>query len=99
MAIIDPQQSSHPFTGAPAVLPPLPLAALTRLSELHKEASQTSQLAVFLAGAVHAAGALVLMGMTVLTFAAGTALQPCFAWAVLILLAVGTLLRSYIRST
>jgi len=95
MALIDPQQSSQPFAGAG--LPPL--AALTRLHELHNETSETSQLALFLGGAVHAAGALTLMAMTVLTFAADTALQPCFAWAVLMLLAVGTLLRSYIRST
>jgi hypothetical protein len=96
MAFSDPQPSSQLFAGAPSA--PLPLTALTRLAELHDEACQTSQLAVFLDGAVHAAGALVLMGMAVLTFAAGTALQPCFIWAVLILLAVGTLLRSYIRS-
>jgi len=36
--------------------------------------------------------------MAALAFGAGTALQPCFAWSLLVLLGVGGLLRSYIRS-
>jgi hypothetical protein len=77
----------------------LPVAALNALPQLHGEATRTTSQAGFLDAAVNAAGALVLLAMATLTFAAGTALKPCFVWSVLVLLAVCALLRSYIRST
>jgi hypothetical protein len=98
MALID----SH-STPTPSLVPgrqfSAPSSALVRLRALHDEASEAIGLGRFLASAVHAGAALILMGMGLLSFAAGTALQPCFAWSVLVLLGVGALLKSYIRST
>lgn len=96
---------SKPEVGKPATgqsvpgLAPLPLAALDRLPLLHAESAGNTGLAQFLAGAVYAAGTLTLLGMAALTFGAGTTLKSCFAWAFLVLIGVGALLRSYIRST
>jgi hypothetical protein len=95
----DSQPSPQPVPQPVSGLAPLPLAALDRLPLLHDENAGNAELARFLAGAVHAAGALTLLGMAVLVFDAGTTLKSCFAWAFLVLIGVGALLRSYIRST
>ena len=97
MALTD--THSLPSTAGAAPMPAPPSAALVRLADLHDEACESLGLGQFLGSAVHAAGALMLMGVALLSFAAAMPLQPCFAWALLVLLGVGALLRSYIRST
>ena len=93
-------QPTQPAAGRSVPgLAPLPLAALERLPQLHDESAGNSGLAQCLASAVYAAGSLTLLGMAALTFGAGTTLKSCFAWAFLVLIGVGALLRSYIRST
>lgn len=95
MALIDHQPSAAIPNNA--VLPPF--AALERLPALHRESWEATGLALFVDGAVNVAGALILIGMTMLTFLAGTSLKAGFLWAVLVLAAVAALLRCYIRST
>ena len=98
----DPFNPQPPQPGASPSVPrlaPLPLAALERLPLLHDESADNKELARFLAGAVYAAGALTLLGMAVLAFDAGATLKSCFAWALLVVIGVGAMLRSYIRST
>ena len=98
MALID----NHSLPMIDPAVEGLPAPArdpLGRLAALHEEGSETQALARFLAGAVSAAGALMLLAMAILSFAAGTALLPCFAWSLLVLIGVCLLLRSYIRST
>jgi hypothetical protein len=77
----------------------IPHAALDRLKLLDVESLEAAGLVRFLAGAVNAAGALILLGMAMLTFAAGASLKSCFIWALLVLVGIGALLYSYIRST
>lgn len=103
MALIDSHQQGFYPPEANArpgeTLPSLPLAALDRLRQIHAEGSQAARLALFLQGAVHAAGALMLLGIAALAFAADTSLPPCFVWSLLVLGGIGALLHSYIRST
>ena len=77
----------------------MPLNALDRLPVLHAESFNAAGVVRFLGGAVHAAGALTLLGMAMLTFGAGSGLKACFTWALLVLVGIGALLYSYIRST
>ena len=84
---------------APSARPSLPLAALERLSRLHAENAQTTRQMAFLKAAVNAAGALILLAIAALVFAADASLPACFAWSLLVLASVGALLDSYIRST
>jgi hypothetical protein len=99
MALTDGNEPSPQFSPSLPGRPALPLLALERLSELHAESGDTADLAQFLAGAVNAAAALTLLGMAALTFEAGASLKSCFSWALLVLMGIGALLRSYIRST
>ena len=101
MALVDDCQPDPAASGAnaPAVqtLPPIPLDALERLTQIHTENSQAARQALFLQGAVHAASVLILSGVAVLAFAAGTSLTAGFTWSVLVLAGVAALLWSHIR--
>jgi hypothetical protein len=99
MALTDGNEPNPQTSQAIRSRPALPLLALDRLSQLNAESGDATELAQLLAGAVNAAGALTLLGMAALTFEAGASLKSCFAWAVLVLMGIGALLRSYIRST
>jgi hypothetical protein len=74
------------------------LKALTRLPQLHAETSEIADLARFLRAAVGAAGALMAMGGLAVSIASGASLQQEFAWSLLVLVGVGAMLRSYIKS-
>lgn len=82
----------------PRVLPPLPLAALEQLSRLHAEQAETAQRMMFLQGTVNAALGLMLLAIAALVLGAGTSLALCFTWSLLVLVAIGALLRCHIRS-
>lgn len=101
MALADDCQPGPAASGANApatqTLQPVPLEALERLAKIHAENSQAARQAIFLQGAVHAASILILSGVAVLAFAAGTGLAAGFAWSVLVLAGVAALLWSHIR--
>jgi hypothetical protein len=101
MALADDCQPDPAAFGANApiaqTLPSIPMEALERLAQLHAEHSQVARQAIFLQGAVHAAAVLILSGVAVLAFAAGTSLTAGFIWSVLVLAGVAALLRSHIR--
>jgi hypothetical protein len=71
-----------------AALAPLPLAALEQLSRLHAEQALAMQRMEFLDGTADAALALMLMGAAAIMLGAGTALPLCFAWSLLMLIAI-----------
>jgi hypothetical protein len=79
-------------------LGPAALKALTRLPQIHAETSETAELARFLRAAVGAAAALMAMGGLAVSIASGASLQQEFAWSLLVLVGVGAILRSYIKS-
>src|SRR3954464_9349134 len=97
MAFVDHHESPLPSPSHPPV--PVPRAALKLLAELHSESRATAGLGRFLQSAVHAAGLLTVLGAAALALGPGNSLKACFAWALLVLLGVGALLHSYIRST
>jgi len=74
-------------------------AGLTRLPELHAELSLTASMAGFVRSAAAAASALTLMGCVAVITAGRAGLRQEFIWSVLMIMGVGALLRSYIRST
>jgi hypothetical protein len=75
------------------------LSALTRLSQIHAETSETERLGRFLRSAVPAAAVLMALGALAVGFASGANLKQEFAWSLLVLAGVGAMLRSYIKST
>jgi len=75
----------------------LPLAALEQLSRLHAEQARSAQRMMFLDGSANAALALMLLGVAVIALGAGTSLPLCFAWSLLLLLAIIALLRCHLR--
>jgi hypothetical protein len=77
---------------------PASLKALARLPQIHAETSETADLARFLRAAVGAAAALMLMGGLAVSAIGGATLQQEFAWSLLLLVGVGAMLRSYIKS-
>ena len=79
-------------------LGPATLKALARLPQIHAETSETADLARFLRAAVGAAAALMLMGALAVSAVGGASLQQEFAWCLLVLVGVGAMLRSYIKS-
>ena len=83
---------------APAI-PAASRPALARLSQIHAETSEAAQLLRFLHSAVAAGAGLILLGAASLVFAGGAGLAPEFAWSLLVLIGVGAMLRSYIKST
>jgi hypothetical protein len=72
--------------------------ALTRLSQIHAETSEATDLARFLRSSVGVAAALILLGGLAVTMAGGAGLPQEFAWSLLVLAGVGAMLRSYIKS-
>ena len=103
MALTDTDDSPLP---AP-MLAPLSMAkglavsarsALARLPEIHAEAHETTHLALFLRSAVAASASLIVLGALALVFAGGAGLQQEFAWSLLVLTGVASMLRSYIKS-
>jgi hypothetical protein len=72
---------------------------LARLPEIHAETGETAALARFLRSAVPASAALILCGALALILAGAAGLQQEFAWSLLVLVGVGAMLRSYIKST
>jgi len=72
--------------------------ALARLSQIHAETSEATDLARFLRASVSAAAALILMGGLAIMLVGGAGLQQEFAWSLLVLAGVGAMLRSYIKS-
>ena len=85
---------SHPAGPLAA----LPSAMLDQLARLHREANQASRATKFLGSAVHAASAFMMMGGSVLLWGGGQSIGRNFSWAVLILIGVGALLVSFIRT-
>ena len=75
------------------------MTALDQLARLHAETSQASRLMLFLRSSVHVASLFLLMGTCVLFLGGGASFARNFSWAVLILMGVAGLLRSYIRNT
>lgn len=99
VALIEGQVPQSVDTGAPGFqsLQPLPLTALEQLSGLHAEQAHSIRRMKFLDQAVHAALALMLLGITAIALGAGTPLSWCFAWSLLMLLAIIGLLRCHLR--
>jgi hypothetical protein len=95
MALTD----SNTCLPARAPLPAASRSALARLPQLHAETSEAASLVRFLRSAVMAGAALTLLAALALFFAGGAGLQPEFAWSLLVLIGVGAMLRSYIKST
>lgn len=79
-------------------LAPLPLAALDQLSRLHAEQAHSIQRMKFLDGSANAALALMLLGVAAIALGAGTSLPLCFAWSLLMLLAIIAMLRCHLRA-
>jgi len=75
------------------------LSALTRLSQIHSESSETQKLGRFIVSAVPAAAALLALGALALGFAGEAGIKQEFAWSLLVLAGVSAMLRSYIKST
>jgi hypothetical protein len=75
-----------------------PPQALLRLSQIHAETSEATDLARFLRASVGAAAALTLLGGLAIILAGGASLQEEFAWSILVLAGVGAMLRAYIKS-
>jgi hypothetical protein len=100
MALIESQgfDYSTPPVAASGGLSPLTRQALDRLAEIHAERLKLHQAGELIARGAHAAGALTLCAMAVLAFGAGTSLQPCFTWAMLVLLGIAALLRTQLRA-
>jgi len=95
VALTDSNDSATLAVPAPAVS----RKALARLPEIHAETSENARLARFLHSAVGAGALLTLLAGLAVIFAGGAGLQPEFAWSVLVMLGVGAMLRSYIKST
>jgi hypothetical protein len=103
----NPARPAHPVNApdvnakVPETLRAPPSAALARLPQLRAENAGKLANAKFAQTAVPAAALLMLLGAGTLALANGAALETtlaqCFAWSVLVLLAVGALLRAYIR--
>src|SRR3984957_7175859 len=77
---------------------PSTLSALTRLSQIHAESSETTKLGRFLRSAVPAAAVLMRLGALAVSIAGGASIKQEFAWSLLVLAGVGAMLRSYIKS-
>ena len=95
MALTDNNRTAFRAPGLAAV----PRKALARLPEIHAESFETANLARFLGSAVTAGAALTLLWTLALIFAGGAGLQQEFAWSLLVLVGVGAMLRSHIKST
>src|ERR1700722_635944 len=78
---------------------PSTLSALTRLSQIHAESSETTKLVRFLRSAVPAAAVLMVLGALAVGLAGGADIKREFAWSLLVLAGGGAMLRSYIKST
>jgi hypothetical protein len=91
-----PQSLTQPASRG---LPASARSALGRLPEIHAEAGETATLARFLRSAVPASASLILCGALALVLAGAAGLQQEFAWSLLVLIGVGAMLRSYIKST
>jgi hypothetical protein len=70
------------------------LSPVARLARLHEEAQDTARLANLLGRSIHAAVALVLMGVAALVFGVA-ALAESATWALFVLAAAGAILFAY----
>lgn len=93
MAIVQrvPQASVPSAQAADTVHP------VARLAMLHAEAQETARLANLLGRSIHAASALVLMGIAALAFG-GAGLAESVTWAIFVLAAAGAIVVSYRRT-
>lgn len=70
---------------------------VTRLALLHAEAQETARLANLLGRSLHAASALVLMGIAALAFG-GAGLAESVTWAIFVIAAAGAIVAAYRRT-
>ena len=99
MALIE-NHETVPLPGHRRETRPLPVAVMEKLSRLHVENARNLRRTEFLRATVNVALAQILLGIAAfLLFAAGTSLQSCFFWSLLVLVGVGALLRCHIQVT
>ena len=93
MAIVQrlPQESVPSAQAADTVHP------VARLAMLHAEAQETARLANLLGRSIHAASALVLMGIAALAFG-GAGIVESVTWAVFVLAGAAAIVASYRRA-
>lgn len=93
MAVAQPaSQASVPSAQAFDALHPV-----TRLATLHAEAQETARLANLLGRSIHAASALVLMGIATLALG-GAGLAESVTWMIFVLAAAGAIVAAYRRT-
>jgi hypothetical protein len=89
---------ANPFSDATKIVQPsavVPHDAMTKLAQLHAEATETARLADLLGRSLYIAIALPVFAALTITFAGGAGLPSTVAWAILILIASLSIGRSY----